>query len=335
MRSVDYMSHPAIQPTDWSVPPESLRGEWPSKRVDLYRIIWDTTLARSLEPPRLEHTRLAATVDGQCIAAAFVEPNADAIGFWIVRTDWPRLLWVHNGPSPAPTTEPLRVNDAFALPVGVTLGRVIEQAARHGAGTPATIAQHLQAVIEERAFVRADPGEPVELTAAGRAALASSRDAGLPEALPLLSSLASAINDLRADRINCSAALEALGFSAPRAAQIGATIEAASREWEGTSQQAVLAQQELAAITPPRLSLPDVVDPERLLVPDDPLRALRVRMERELFARHIDWAIMAAPRQGDLRRTWLVENAPDVAAQLRLDGRYVAFDTLARWMLSQ
>lgn len=327
-------AHPMIQPTDWSVEPEALRGQWPGPRVDLYQIVWDTALACTLPPPRLLHTRAVAAGGEAVVAVAGVEAEPTARGYWALRTDEPAFRWpVNRGATPPASAT---VTTATAVKGRLPLAGLIGHAAAAGCGTPASLASHLQALLAEDRLIEGDagPAGDVHLTPAGAVALTSYRLAGRPPALPALAALRDAVARVAAADALPADALAACGVPRDRAAVLGAAIDADAQAWAGTPQRAALAAQALAGITPPRVRLPAALDPERLLPADDPLRALREEMERALFGERADWPLLSPNEQAEERRAWLLEHTPAGIALPRLEGPYWRLDALALWLVS-
>lgn len=342
-------SHPMIQPTDWSAEsePDIAGKNMPTNRAAIYRIIWDSAIACCLRAPVLHHHRHIYTVGGGIFAAvATTIPISGHESYWQDRTDHPRLSWPSNRGAQPPQGA-LRVTGTHAYDASSpTPGEMIEALADAGIATPSSLAGMFATLLgEDRpALVSFHPDRlrpAARITEHGRSCLATWREAGLLGQAHTRNHAVSRIADRQighrhgmSEIAGDNARLQDLANTVAR------QIDTIADTWRGYSHHdASLAKAAIDNPVPVRQALPAWLDPEEILPPDHPLRALRITMESELAVAWPEWTIMAEQDRARLRLEWLSSRQKEIADPevLRLlasalDERSGPFSALRYWL---
>lgn len=334
-------AHPMIQPVRWSVPIEEALQQLPTPQRGLYRLLHDTALANTLRAPLLTHRRMVWQVDGHIIAAASLSV-ADPVGrqgYWRFRTDHPPLPWPARRTIievTSPYSDRWQLFKPTIVPAeGLTMAEYLDKIERSGTSTPSGVAALVEAVREPARGWVANPDRPGGRFHAKRRAridLQHWTDAGLQvdrrEQMELLDhvrhgalGITQAIHD----------AAQQFRMAPPHA--LAQQLDGLVRRWRGMSQHSQASERAAARVSPPSMSdLPSWINPDYVLPAGHPLQELRRRMEQELARQDPGWARRPAAEQRSTRRTWLENNAEQIATALASVDRG-RFDVLRHWLV--
>jgi len=107
-------AHPMLQPVDWSLTPESLKGGIDEDRRNIYEVVWNSAIACTLKPPVLVHHRFVYGDGHYRVAIASVSPAQEKVGYWHFRDDFPSFPFPTQREIPDSYT--LTVTDAVECP---------------------------------------------------------------------------------------------------------------------------------------------------------------------------------------------------------------------------
>ncbi|THD11389.1 hypothetical protein B1806_04540 [Metallibacterium scheffleri] len=336
-----------LQPTDWSVTPESLLGEIPARRQQVYALIWDMTVACMMRPPRLIHQRAVLELDGAALGFATLAADPTMLGYWQTRQDWPHRTWPLCGALPGRdgrvVLDMLPVNASAC-----TMATLLARMEQHRVGTPASTAPLLQTLCGADDDAHASRGGrppllhleydadglPVALTESGSVLLGRIEAAGISTDADCEAARAALLDRVEAGQLGTRQAMESLGFAGePRLDGLCAEIDAAIAEWEGT-RRPTLKELETEQAEPPRTpGFPAGMDPEALLPAEHPLRAYRMAMEKALAASHPHWATRRVRDQAALRYAWIVAHPPEGIPHDVLSPAAAPYSAMTRWLV--
>lgn len=333
-------AHPAIQPTDWSITPGLMAQNAPARRAQIYRLIWETTIAATLRAPLLNHTRILLDDSDTPVVACFRTPDTNQMGYWRMRTDWPRLRW------PASRQEPIgpsyAVISATVQPFGQpSVTHLLERMEAHGIGTAASAAHLVTQMVADRPGGRwADiddttTGLPLRITAAGRAQLTAWADAGIAASSADTKRQQRVFDAIERSEQSAAEGLAAVTGESPESlAAIAAAIEREVASWEGTARRRDHHLDAAGTISPPKVAnLPAGADPERHLPADHPLRGLREQVERDLFDQDTLWTQRAPQEQARRRLAWMLQHHAEESGAILHPPERARFSVLAYWLI--
>lgn len=339
-------AHPMLQPTDWSVSPEALAGEIPTRRLAVYRLIWDAAIACMLKPPMLLHERWAHHLGESALVCARRTARPEAQGYWRLRQDWPAPRWPIADQVPGageyevvdwmPVQQPVACINALLV--------TMECEAIATAASAAGLLQSLSGAEGSEAGGRAPAamlaitrdvdGLPVALTDAGRMQLRAIENAGLGYDASESRRRAEVMAKLAAGELSSREALTgAYGLTEERLTGLSGAIEAAVLDWEGTRRPTLDEIEAHKAFPPLVAGFPSGIDPEVLLPADHPLRDYRAAMELALASEDRFWRARVPIEQARRRWSWLVNHPPAVLTPATLTAESARFSTLVRWLI--
>lgn len=238
-------AHPMIQPADWSKHPLGIEKYVGSSRASLYKLIWYSTLAYTMKPPRVRVRWLGYGNANMPFVLASYSVNKGAKGFVRYRKD--TLDWG------IPITDTDRIAQAASSTFGLRkvwfepvppplLGQVIQRAFDEGVTSAGGVSRHIREVVESSGvappFLQFEKSEGVvglrvRLTSFGHHAVNAWKQFGL---IGQAAAATGAVAQVRAGNLSVKEAIASVYqcFEDRFLEGISQQIERDAKDWEGT-----------------------------------------------------------------------------------------------------